>query len=300
MGKVYRKEIIEGVTVPSLIHNGDYFWNNMAVYQDGTVNCWKRVNLDRVAEVIQKGWLAAQMPEGRKLSIYELCIFPVEKAEWKFNDKSYFAYIEQTVRSLNPEMENIYRTVPKEKQYTYFGSAEAIPFKQGTIAQGGQLDGRTANIFYQGEELTLTTITAFSDRTLQIDAAGEKYFQPEEVEELFAEGVLCTRPKPGQWVTLGALGQVLPGEPTYFVKPAEKAEMIKNMVLTAAGEKDAEDKCQEAYFAYLREPSDWSREALRKAYEAVPESRRRYLGDMDTKDWDFKRILYHPDQKREV
>ena len=299
MGKVYRREIIEGVTIPSLIHNLDYYWNNMAVYQDGTVNCWKRVNLDMVAEVIQKGWLVPQMPQGQKLSIYELCNFTIEKAEWKFNNESYFAFIEQTVRSMNPEMENIYRTIQKEKQYK-FDIAGSIPFKQGTISQGGRLDGETANIFFQGEELILTSITAFRDRTLQIDAVGEKYFQQEEIQDLFAEGVLCTRPKPGQWVTLGVLGQILPGEPTYFVKPAEKIEMIKNMVLSAAKEKDAEDKCQDAYFAYLREPSDWNREALRKAYEAVPESRRRYLGDMDTKDWDFIRILYHPDQKREV
>lgn len=41
-------------------------------------------------------------------------------------------------------------------------------------------------------------------------------------------------------------------------------------------------------------------EELRKTYEAVPESQRMYLGDMDTKDWDFIRILYRPDQKREV
>lgn len=300
MGKVYRQQIIEGVTIPSLIHNMNYFWNNMAVYQDGTVNCWKRVNLDMVEEVIQKGWLVPRMPEGQKLSIYELCNFPIEKAEWKFNNKSYFAFIEQTVRSMNPEMENIYKTTQEEKQYRGFGSAEAVPFKQGTIAQGGRLGGKTANIFYQGEELILTSITAFRDRTLQIDAAGEGYFQPEEIEDMFAQGVLCTRPKPGQWVRLGVLGHVLTGEPVYFVEPAEKVEMIKNMVLSAAGEKDAEDKCQNAYFAYLREPSDWNREALRKAYEAVPESRRMYLGDMDTRDWDFIRILYHPDQKREV
>ena len=43
-----------------------------------------------------------------------------------------------------------------------------------------------------------------------------------------------------------------------------------------------------------------NREVLRKAYEAVPESERMYLGDMDSKDSDYRRILYYPDKKREV
>lgn len=304
MGKVYRQQIIEGVTIPSIIHNMHYYWNNMAVYQDGTVNCWKRVNLDMVPEVIQSGWLVPQVPVGQKLSIFELGNFPIEKAEWQFNDKRYFAYIEQTVRSMNPDMENVYKTTQKElesiKKYRTFGNAESTPFKQGTVAQGGRLDGKTANIFYQGDEFILTSITAFRDRTLQIDAVGEEYFQLEEIEDMFAKGVLCTRPQPGQWVSLGSLGQVMTGEPVYYTDSDEKLEIIRNMVVSAAGEKDAEDKCQDAYFEYLREPSEWNREVLRKTYEAVPESRRMYLGDMDTRDWDFIRILYHPDQKREV
>ncbi len=43
-----------------------------------------------------------------------------------------------------------------------------------------------------------------------------------------------------------------------------------------------------------------TRERLRAAYEAVPEHQRLFLGDMDTKDGDYKRILYHPERKRQV
>ncbi len=51
--------------------------------------------------------------------------------------------------------------------------------------------------------------------------------------------------------------------------------------------------------SYLVEPTDFYKEELRKAYEAVPEHERCYLGDMDTRDSDFRRILYTND-KREV
>ena len=40
--------------------------------------------------------------------------------------------------------------------------------------------------------------------------------------------------------------------------------------------------------------------ALPEIPEAVPESERMYLGDMDSKDSDYRRILYYPDKKREV
>ena len=66
------------------------------------------------------------------------------------------------------------------------------------------------------------------------------------------------------------------------------------------GEEDSIDICRRAYHYYLEEPSEWAREKLRKAYEAVPEHQRMYLGDMDSRDSDYLRILYHPEQKREV
>lgn len=48
MSKVYREQCIEGVTIPSIIHNSQYFWHNMAVYEDGTVSVWDKVDLDDI------------------------------------------------------------------------------------------------------------------------------------------------------------------------------------------------------------------------------------------------------------
>lgn len=72
------------------------------------------------------------------------------------------------------------------------------------------------------------------------------------------------------------------------------------MAVGLSGEKDAIDRCQEAYYLYLTEPTEQARENLRKCYEAVPEHKRCFLGDMDTRDSDYIRILYHPEEKREV
>ncbi|HKQ72547.1 MAG TPA: hypothetical protein VJ810_02390 [Blastocatellia bacterium] len=51
-------------------------------------------------------------------------------------------------------------------------------------------------------------------------------------------------------------------------------------------------KCRECYEAFLAAPTVANREALREAYEAVPEHNRAYLGDMDTKDVPIRMIIY--------
>jgi len=51
---------------------------------------------------------------------------------------------------------------------------------------------------------------------------------------------------------------------------------------------------------YLENPTGFYREHLREKYQRVPEHEPMYLGDMDSKDWDCPRILYRPNEKREV
>ena len=62
----------------------------------------------------------------------------------------------------------------------------------------------------------------------------------------------------------------------------------------------AHERCVKAYHNYLEYPCEQARERLREAYEAVPEHERIFLGDMDTRDTDYIRILEQPEIKREV
>ena len=104
-----------------------------------------------------------------------------------------------------------------------------------------------------------------------------------------------------QWVKIEGIGEVLFGASELGENSLDEMKsIIREMVLDVAGEETAHDKCVRAYHEYLEYPSDFNREVLRKAYEAVPESERMYLGDMDSKDSDYRRILYYPDKKREV
>lgn len=49
--------------------------------------------------------------------------------------------------------------------------------------------------------------------------------------------------------------------------------------------------CAEALENYKKNPTEFEKDKLRQAYETVPKHRRKFLGDMDSKDWEYKRIL---------
>lgn len=181
MGKVYRKQNIEGVTVPAVIHNGQYFWLSMAVYEDGTVSSWLKVDLSEVPYQLSRGWLTPFVPEGKGLSVYGLCWLEIIKADWKFNKDSYYEFIRETVRSLNPEMENIYKTTEREKakwkEYHVSFVAGPTPCKIGSRFGYQLIDGNSTNILLHKDGRTLLTqVNIFSDATFSIDGFDERFF----------------------------------------------------------------------------------------------------------------------------
>ena len=163
-------------------------------------------------------------------------------------------------------------------------------------------DGKSHFIFYKDENgLELTLLTAYEDKTLRIEAKGDIYYSLDEIFEMFDNNELVVSIDDKQWVKIEGIGEVLFGASEWGENSLDEMKsIIREMVLDVAGEETAHDKCVRAYHEYLEYPSDFNREVLRKAYEAVPESERMYLGDMDSKDSDYRRILYYPDKKREV
>lgn len=305
MGKVYRKQTIEGVTVPAIIRNcGSYFWDSMAVYEDGTVSCWDKVDLDDVPKRLASGWLQFSVPVGKELDISELCCVKILSADWRFNEKSYYDYIVETVRSLNPEMENIYKTTQREhdkwKKYRVAFTASPTPCKLKGDFGYDLLDGSDAHIFlHKDGKLLLTDMYAYKDGTFSVDGLGEEYLSFEDITRLFKDKTLRTAPKKGETLSFGALGEAEVETAYKPVSQKQKLAELENKSLRVQNKPDAHDRCINAYHAYLVEPTDFYREKLRKAYEAVPEHERCFLGDMDTRDSDFRRILYS-DDKREV
>ncbi|MDE6727623.1 MAG: hypothetical protein K2J80_06750 [Oscillospiraceae bacterium] len=302
MGKVYRQQRVEGVTIPAVIRNGSYFWHSMAVYEDGTVSIWEKVDLENVPQKIAAKKLMFCVPEGGELSVFELCSLKIVSAQWKYEEQSFYDHIVETVKSMNPEMENIYKTTLREqakwKEYHVAFSASPTPCKLGTKFGYDLLNGDSAHIFLHNDgKLLLTELYCYKDETFSIDGL-DRFFELSDIEKMFNDKILVTKPKSGEKITLGDLG-IIEAEADLAVLPKNKLAEIRNKSLRVQGKPDAHEAAINAYHAYLVEPNEFYKNKLRVAYEAVPEHERCYLGDMDTRDSDFRRILY-TDYKREV
>ena len=301
MGKIYRYQRVEGKYFPGIINNVNYFFTTVALYEDGVIDCWKKVEFQDIKNVIEKGWLCCEAPNGKNISIFQVGNYTIKSAKWKYNKETYYKTIIDNLKELNPKIENINkitREIPEEdyKKEILFLSK---PFRlEHKINFHQWFNGDNTFIFYNlGGQLYLTTLTAYEDKTFEIGLLEEKYFSLEEIKEMFEKNILTTEVKDRFFIK--DFAEIEIEKINYFVEKSQKLKEIEDMMKKVCEEETTLELCREAYFEYLADPCDYTKEKLRKAYEAVPEHERMYLGDMDSKDWDYQRILYS-DEKREV
>ena len=301
MGKIYRYQRVEGKYFPGIINNVNYFFTTVALYEDGVIDCWKKVEFQDIKNVIEKGWLCCEAPNGKNISIFQVGNYTIKSAKWKYNKETYYKTIIDNLKELNPKIENINkitREIPEEdyKKEILFLSK---PFRlEHKINFHQWFNGDNTFIFYNlGGQLYLTTLTAYEDKTFEIGLLEEKYFSLEEIKEMFDKTILTTEVKDRFFIK--DFAEIEIEKINYFVEKSQKFKEIEDMMKKVCEEETTLELCREAYFEYLADPCDYTKEKLRKAYEAVPEHERIYLGDMDSKDWDYQRILYS-DEKREV
>lgn len=303
MNCVYRKQRIEGTVVNGIIKNGSYFFSLFGVYEDGVVNCWHKKDLWQFEEELKRQWVVPSVPVGKSLSIFELGNFVIQDAVWQYDEKGYYQHIKNVVKSLNPEMQNLYRTTQREiekwENYRVSFMADFTPFRVKQPFGYSTIDGDKCHIFYrENGNLYLTMLSVYEDGTLQIGLK-EQYYTWEEIETMFNEKILCVKPNKNEWVHIPDLGQVLFGEDVYSVSLKDKKASILELRKKVMKEQTTHEICVQAYHDYLEYPCEETKATLKTAYEAVPEMERCYLGDMDTRDSDYIRILY-TNEKREV
>ncbi len=306
MKQIYNKRKIEGVSTVGIIRNGGYHVFEMPVYEDGSFDCWHRIDFTGLHKDLERRWLVCQVPEGEKISIFGLATILVEKSEFSFNEKEYYKYLEHLVHMMNHKLEGLYVETEEQKQkwerHRVGWNAKGKPFKVQHSIGYFTLDGKSTWVFYSSDKtqnIELAQITAYEDGTFELDKEEGEYKTLEEIQKMFAEGKLFAEQKDSAWFNLGDLGRVY-GKLIHAVNSKEKIKEIEQIGLELTKQPIAYDICESYYYQYLRNPCERNRQLLKDAYEKVPEHERCYLGDMDTLDSDFRRIIYHPEVKREV
>jgi hypothetical protein len=78
---------------------------------------------------------------------------------------------------------------------------------------------------------------------------------------------------------------------TSGVEEQEFVKEIEDEIRRLNGQLTTGEICRQALIQYKYEPNEANKEYLRQAYDAVPKHCRMYLGDMDSKDWEYPSIL---------
>jgi len=305
--KIRRSKMVEGTSIPGVICNGgQYFYIDVDIYEDGMTNCWELVDLKGLRNKIDSNWLTAVVPTGGNFSVHGLGAFQVKEADWRFDQDSYYEHIVQTIRMLNPEFVNIYEISKREQEQQearrVAHSPQSTEFYVKSEMFYQTVEGHGFYIFmkYEGANY-LVHMTVYQDGQVMINNLPEEVQCPlGEANAWFQDGTLFTTFDGDTPIRILGLGEVMLSEPLYAAEIEEKFKELIDIHKKLNGEKSAHEECRDAYYLYLENPTEFYRENLREKYERVPEHERMYLGDMDSKDWDYQRILYRPDEKREV
>jgi hypothetical protein len=306
MRKINREKKIEGTKIPGIIYNCHYYYADIEVYEDGMVNCWELVDLDGLKEKLNSNWLVPYIPEKGQLSIFGLGYYCVKKAKWSFNKNSYYKYIKKTIKCLNPNFKNIYKISKEEKELLSIRRVKYSPTPSEFYVKnelGYQtVEGKGFNIFFKNSEKNyLTNLVVYKNGKITCFCGENSYdFHIDTIEKNFNDGTFFTSFEIPTSVSLGALGLVTFNEVISSIDIKEKYKELLGNYEKMNDNETAFDKCRNVYFEYLQDPSEELRRELKRLYEMIPEHQRVYLGNMDTRDTDYRRIIYSPNLKREV
>lgn len=304
MENIYYSRRIKGVSIPGIIYNCKrYCYTDLSVYEDGVVNCWHAVSLQGFRKEIAKGWVVPQVPCKGEFSVHGIGSFEIQEASWIYDKDSFFEHVVDIVKQMNPDLKNLHEIQDKEiidKRYA-FPAAPGTPYREeGNYVRSIINGSQNMTVYRKDGRLCMTELSVYKDRHFRIGMEEDRLFSLEEITDMIQADILYSYLVEGEWLYLPDLGNIKVCLLAY-TKPIAKEERIKEIeswCVRTAGEDDAIDRCVMAYHEYLEWPTEEKRERLKQLYLAVPKHERGYLSD--AKDFDYIRIIYHPERKREV
>jgi hypothetical protein len=151
------------------------------------------------------------------------------------------------------------------------------------------IPGYLLPIFIKNGPHHLTNLKVYQDGMVDCwELVSFKRFQ-----QRIEDGWVVTRLPEGAEVFAFPLGSFVATKVKNFVTEAELVKEVADAIDELNGRPTSMARCLEAYEAYQAAPGNDARERLRDAYEAMPAHNRRYvLGDMDSKDFPIRAIVY--------
>ncbi|CAA6696726.1 MULTISPECIES: hypothetical protein [unclassified Lentimonas] len=156
-----------------------------------------------------------------------------------------------------------------------------------------QIEGKALNMLIHNMTYHYTEVKVYEDGMVDcwglVDLDGFK--------NKIKEGWIVTEIPEGGELSLPNVGILKVKESIHSFPTDDLVTLVEDTIAKLNGTYIEKSKiCLEAYQAYLSEPTQENKEALRIAYEAVPRYERAYLGDQDVKDIPIRMAIYGEDE----
>lgn len=304
---ISRVQEIDGFSIPAIICNLQYHLTGLQVYRDGLIYCWEMVDLDLFRKKLNRNWVVPSIPDGEFFSAFSLGHCRVVNGNWLYNKQTYYKYIFSLVKELNPELENLYNCKGKTTELinnvnvSIFGGSKEKPYYiPDHKLFFNRVTGEKFFVFYKYEEkIYLTELSIFKDGQVVFSHLPKKIkCDFSQLQDLIHDNIVFTQVPDGEQINIFGLGSFTVIDGT-FVNVADKYLEIKDKYNSFRGEEESLQRCIRIFREYIYEQTEAKKEALKHAYEAIPTHLRMFAGDMDSKDYPIRIIIYGEIAKQE-
>jgi len=306
---ITRTEVLEGFSIPGIIHNMQYHFTDLQVYSDGLISCWEMVDLSMFKDKLNKGWVVTSIPDGEAISIFSLGHWRIQQGEWQHTKETLYNYVYSLVKKLNPTLENLHnyngnnsKMVGKANVAKHFiPTPKPYHFDDPNSFFPNRINGEKFHFFYRNDDNNtyLAELSIYKSGNIEItNLPKKKIHKFEDLNDLTKNGTLTTDLKIGETVSILNLGsfKVVSGS---GVDIKFKLNELTDKFNELNGRENSIAKCARIFDEYKQNPTKKLRDELKEAYEAVPEHQRIFVGTMDTKDYEVRQVIYGDIIKKE-
>jgi len=197
---ITRTEILEGFSIPGIIHNIQYHFTDLQVYSDRLISCWEMVDLSMFKNKLNKGWVVTSIPDGETISIFSLGHWNIEEGKWQHTKETLYDYVYSLVKRLNPALENLHnyngnnsKMVGKTNVAKHFISdPKPYHFDDPSSFFPKKINGEKFNFFYRNDDnkTYLAELSIYKSGYIEItNLPTKKIYKFEDLDELAEKGM---------------------------------------------------------------------------------------------------------------
>jgi hypothetical protein len=291
VGKTY------GRSISLFINNMDCHLTTVDVYEDGSIDCWGFVDRALFKTKVDARWVVSGPTGDQFLSVFHFGRAHVEGGKWFQSQRGIVQQVDAVIRSLNPAMAGLIDMQGSDVEVrgrvrtAKMGLSDRKAFRIDDATKDEILADSVSVLRTTSRGWELTRLFVFADGKLRLGPDGD-LFPLEELPSRYADGVISNQASAGSLVELPGLGEFRPAEAFGLISVHDRVGEVHDRRDKLNGSPGVVRRCAQIFAEYQREPVPETMDALRAAYEAVPEHLRCYCGDMDTRDTAIRKVLF--------